>query len=266
MQYPKKALCTHLSRISLGCLLTLMGSQLIAAEIEFNAPTGGWRNDKNNGSTYTQSVNYPASSVNTANGTQTGFLIKGKIKDHQKNSKPHTLIVNGTAMPQHIENDGSFSRPYAFAQGSNSVEMRSPDGKTSKQVQFYDTSSGTRPKLRVFLSWSTNHTDLDLHVVTPDGKHAYYADRVLPNGGALDVDVTTGYGPEIFSMPTPLTGTYLVYLNYYGGNQDDKKDTITVADITILTNEGTANEKKQTFKVPMRKAGELTLVKSFQYP
>jgi len=247
-------------------LALLWGGCALAADIEFEQPTGGWRNDAKSNATYTQRINYPASRVNTPERTATGQLIKGKIGDHQKTKQPWQLIVNGTAMPQHVRDDGSFSRPYAFAEGSNSVELRSPNGKISKRVQFYDQSHATRPKLRIFLNWDTNQTDLDLHVVTPDGKHAYYANRVLPNGGALDVDVTTGYGPEIFSMPSPLSGTYLVYLNYYGGYQNESQKLITIADITVLTNEGTPNEKKQTFRIPMRKAGELTLVKAFQFP
>lgn len=252
-----------------GCvagLALLLGSYALAADIQFEQPAGGWRNDPKNSATYTQRINYPASRVNTPENTGTGQLIKGRIDAHQKSRKPYQLIVNGTAMPQHVREDGTFSRPYVFAEGSNSVELRSPDGKTGKRVQFYDMSMAIRPKLRVFLSWDTNQTDLDLHVVTPDGHHAYYANRVLPNGGALDVDVTTGYGPEIFSMPSPLPGTYLVYLNYYGGYQNESEKLITIADITVLTHEGTPDEKKQTFRIPMRKAGEVTLVKSFQFP
>jgi uncharacterized protein YfaP (DUF2135 family) len=41
---------------------------------------------------------------------------------------------------------------------------------------------------------------------------------------------------------------------------------ITTAQVTIVQDEGTAAEKQQTFKVPMRKPGELTLVQSFLMP
>lgn len=248
--------------------LSLLGlalcSSVVMAEnpIEFSTPKGGWRNSQSQ-SQYTQSVQYPASRVNSENFNKQSQLIAGRIKNHVKsNSQPARLIVNGIAMPQHIDDDGSFSRPYAFGRGSNSVELRTADGN-KKRVQFYETNRAmTSPKLRVVLSWDTDNTDLDLHVVTPDGLHSYYGNRVLKNGGALDVDVTTGYGPEIFSSPSPQNGTYLVYLNYYGGDSDS---VITTATMTIISNEGRANEKKQRFRVPMRAAGELTLVKSFRY-
>ena len=41
---------------------------------------------------------------------------------------------------------------------------------------------------------------------------------------------------------------------------------ITVAQVAVIENEGTPSEKQQTFRVPMRKPGELTLVSSFVVP
>ena len=213
-------------------------------------------------------MHYPAVSVSTPQGQGTASMIAGRIRSQPKaaasadENKPRrrrgadgssvgTLIVNGVAMPQRIEADGTFSRPYAFGAGSNSVEVRSARGD-AKRVQFYDSYAGkSRPRLRVVLSWDTDGTDLDLHVVSPDGQH----------GGALDVDVTTGYGPEIYSNPAPVPGTYLVYVNYYGSGSDNS--IITTATVTIITDENTPSERQQTFVVPMRKAGDLTLLRSF---
>ena len=103
-------------------------------------------------------------------------------------------------------------------------------------------------------------------MVTPDGEHCFYGNRVLKNGGALDVDVTTGYGPEIFATPASLEGTYLVFVNYYGGPEGGSEEVLTVATISVILNENTADEKVQTFTVPVRKPGELYLVDQFVYP
>ena len=238
-----------------------------ADTIDFSAPLNGWRNSAGDEARYTQDVHYPAVGVSTPEGQSVNALIAGHIKAAPK-AKPGTsvgtLVVNGTPMPQRIEEDGSFSRPFAFGAGSNSVELRSADG-TKKRVQFYDAYAGkTHARLRIVLAWDTDGTDLDLHVVSPDGVHTFYADRVAPNGGALDVDVTTGYGPEIYSSAAPLHGTYLVYVNYYGSGNSGSD--MTVAQITIITNEDTPNEKSETIRVPMRAAGELTLVKRFVMP
>lgn len=248
----------------LACLQGASAAQ--AGDIDMSAPLNGWRNSGGDNERYTQDVHYPAVAVATPEGQSKLALIAGQIRNtpKQKGKSVGALVVDGTPLPQRIEEDGTFSRPYAFPAGSNGVELRAPDG-SRKRVQFYDAYSGkTEPKLRVVLAWDTDGTDLDLHVVSPDGAHAWYGDRVVPNGGALDVDVTTGYGPEIYSSAAPLKGTYLVYVNYYGSG-GDRRD-MTVAQVTIITNENTPNEKSETIRVPMRKAGELTLVKTFVMP
>jgi len=239
--------------------------QTMAEEISIELPLGGWRYLQGEKIKFTQVVNYPASSVGVQENQSTAAMIKGRIAESLKDQtdKPFTLIVNGIPMPMRIEGE-TFSRPYTFGPGSNNVEVRSPNGNVVSRIQFYEAYSGmTQARLRVMLSWDTDGTDLDLHVVTPDGEHCFYGNRVLANGGALDVDVTTGYGPEIFATPAPLHGTYLIFLNYYGsGGYDD----ITVAQVTIITHENTLDEKVQTVTVPMRSPGELTLISTFVYP
>ncbi len=245
--------------------LAICASAAHADTIDFAAPLNGWRNSAGDEARYTQDVHYPAVAVSTPEGQSVNALIAGHIKSAPKaGTSVGTLVVNGTPMPQRIEEDGTFSRPFAFGAGSNGVELRTADG-TRKRVQFYDAyANKTHARLRIVLAWDTDGTDLDLHVVSPDGVHTYYADRVAPNGGALDVDVTTGYGPEIYSSAAPLHGTYLVYVNYYGSGNSGSD--MTVAQITIITDEGTPNEKSETIRAPMRKAGELTLVKRFTIP
>jgi tetratricopeptide (TPR) repeat protein len=58
------------------------------------------------------------------------------------------------------------------------------------------------PSLRFVLSWETDANDVDLHVFDRHGGHAYYRDSALRSGGKLYADVTTGYGPECFAIPT----------------------------------------------------------------
>jgi uncharacterized protein YfaP (DUF2135 family) len=263
-----------------------------AGQIHLDAPTSGWRNTSidTDPQNFTQEVHYPASDVNTREGQSRMALIAGEIRQAPKPKgtakgvgasqapgddgagpqvAPSTLIVNGVAMPLKVDENGRFSRPYVFGKGANNVEVRSADGSHRAVAQFYEANPNQLPaKLRVVLSWSTDQTDLDLHVLMPDGQHCYYGNRVLDNGAALDVDVTSGYGPEIFESPVAEHGRYFVYVNYYGGEGMDVKGkpaTITVATVTVIANENTVDEKKQSFVVPMRKPGELTLVTSFVY-
>ncbi|MBS4096274.1 MAG: DUF2135 domain-containing protein [Sulfuricella sp.] len=237
--------------------------QPAVAQVDIDTPRGGWRHSAGEAAGFRQQVNYPASSVNAA-GHSTMALIKGRIGATKKEG-PAKLVVNGVAMPLALGVDGGFARPYAFGAGSNGIEVRSADGKQRRQVQFYDAYAGKpQARLRVVLSWDSDGTDLDLHVVSPDGQHVFYGNRVAPNGGALDVDVTTGFGPEIYASVAPPVGVYHVYVNYYGSGPDPQQ--LTVAQVAVVTQEGTLAEKRQIFQVPMRKPGELTLIKSFNYP
>lgn len=244
------------------CVLLIGASQAIAAPVEIELPHSGWRYQEKNVAGFAQQVQYPAVSVN-ANGHSEQALIKGKIANAKKSAKPAKLIVNGVALPLLTKEDGSFARPYAFGSGSNSVEVRAADGNR-KRLQFYDArAEKLQSRIRVVLSWDTPDNDLDLHVISPDGQHVFYAARQAKNGAALDVDVTTGFGPEIYASPTPVKGLYHVFVNYYGAGSN--KDLVTMAQVAIITNENTAQEKQQVFTVPMRRAGDLTLVKSFMY-
>ncbi|WP_460369797.1 YfaP family protein [Pseudomonas sp. Tul1A2] len=258
------------------CTLSALSPAMAADSVKLDTPVGGWRSGapEGEGESFRQTVNYPASSVNTPVGQANTARISGEINAARKDNQPGRLIVNGVSMPLKIDDSGRFDRPFSFPNGSNSVEVRSPDGQQRHRTQFLNTSGGATPaKLRVLLAWDSDGTDLDLHLVTPDGAHIWYGNRSAANGAALDVDVTTGYGPEIFAMPAPIKGQYLVYVNYYGGGYrgddeggDEAVQALTTAQVTVITEEGTPSEKMETFLIPMRTAGELTLVKAFSYP
>ena len=192
----------------------VLGAGPVFAQAEIEAPGGGWREPAERAG-FLQPVHYPASSVNTE-AAHAASLIRGHLRGHR--DKPATLVVNGVAMPLRVEPDGSFARPWSFGSGSNGVEARAGELRARRQFVVAG-DGGPRARLRVVLSWDSDGTDVDLHVVTPGGEHAYWGDRVTPSGGALDVDVTTGFGPEIFAHPAPLSGLYHVYVNYYGAGE-----------------------------------------------
>ena len=259
-------------------LLLLAASCLAQAQVVIDAPIGGWKHSGGESSQHMQDVHYPASRVNAGgrrvrdDGSVAGASIRGRIlgavkseaKDEDKKTRrqPNLLVVNGVSMPLSSGDDGSFARPYSFPPGANSLEVRSANRKHVRRVNFYDANANRqRVGLRVVLGWDTDMTDLDLHVVSPDGAHVFYGNRVGPNGGALDVDVTDGYGPEIYAIPSPPKGLWHIYVNYYGSGEN--KDELTIAQVTLVMHEGTPDEKREMFRVPMRRAGDLTLIKSF---
>ena len=74
----------------------------------------------------------------------------------------------------------------------------------------------TGPSLRFVLHWETDANDVDFHIADSKGGHAYYSSKELPSGGQLYEDVTTGYGPECFTIEgTPTAYPYKLQLHYY---------------------------------------------------
>ncbi|HEX3527739.1 MAG TPA: VIT domain-containing protein [Thermoanaerobaculia bacterium] len=84
--------------------------------------------------------------------------------------------------------------------------LRAEPGRRTEvldRLSAHGASLETEPTLRFVLTWETDANDVDLHVYDRHGGHAYYEHKELPSGGALYADVTTGYGPECFTIPDP---------------------------------------------------------------
>jgi hypothetical protein len=74
------------------------------------------------------------------------------------------------------------------------------------------------PSIRFVLNWETDANDVDFHIYDGVGGHAFYSQKVLPSGGELYADVTTGYGPECFTIRGPAAGRrgpYKLQAQYY---------------------------------------------------
>ena len=74
------------------------------------------------------------------------------------------------------------------------------------------------PSVRFVLTWETDNNDVDFHIHDAKGGHAFYSAMTLPSGGSLYADVTTGYGPECFTVPLPAerrSGPYRLQAHYY---------------------------------------------------
>jgi uncharacterized protein YfaP (DUF2135 family) len=253
--------CFFVSQLIVGLCMFLVMSFGYAKNI--TRPLGGWRYQDSNTADFEQSTHYPASNTNSGNKSER-TLIKGQITAQPKEKGPRKLIVNGANMPLDVDESGQYARPYVFGSGSNSVEIRDTKGNVMSRRQFFEANPTKSPvKLRIILAWDSGNTDVDLHIITPKGEHAWYGQKILPSGGGIDIDATNGYGPEIFATPNPEKGEYQIYVNYYGGNSESQ--IITNTRIILIKDENTLKETQQIFNVPLRRAGELMLVKSFLY-
>ena len=96
--------------------------------------------------------------------------------------------------------------------------------------------------LMLVISWNTDQTDVDLHVVEPTGEECFYSHRNTKMGGYISQDVTEGYGPEMYVLPNAEKGDYEVKVKYFSPNQS-RASAKTKVFASIYKNWGQPNEK-----------------------
>ena len=99
--------------------------------------------------------------------------------------------------------------------------IKAEPGRREEILAKLAEAGGTKeeePSLRFLLSWETDANDVDFHIYDAEGGHAFYSSPELPSGGRLYADVTTGYGPECFTIRLPRdkrSEKYRMEANYY---------------------------------------------------
>ena len=107
------------------------------------------------------------------------------------------------------EDAGLIAAAYAAAVPGKRAEIAEALGRHQLQI-------ASAPSTRFVLYWETDANDVDFHIQDAKGGHAWYSSKRLPSGGELFEDVTTGYGPECFSIPgTAKAGPYRLSIQYY---------------------------------------------------
>ncbi len=119
--------------------------------------------------------------------------------------------------------------------------------------------------LVVTLTWNTDNTDVDLHVIEPSGTEVYYRQPKSASGGALTKDVTDGYGPEMYVHPTPERGSYRVQAKYFSADAG-RLSTRTQVLVTIYQHLGQADEQVIRVQVPLEGQAEVQEVASVVWP
>ncbi|MBP5284772.1 MAG: DUF2135 domain-containing protein [Kiritimatiellae bacterium] len=98
--------------------------------------------------------------------------------------------------------------------------------------------------MRIVLSWDADETDVDLHVLEPDGEEAFYGHRRTKSGGFVSEDVTTGYGPEEYLRKDSKSGKYRILANYYASHRQALTGAAVVT-ATVYTGWGRADERRE---------------------
>ncbi len=120
------------------------------------------------------------------------------------------------------------------------------------------------PELVVTLTWNTDRTDVDLHVIDPTGFECYYGVPRSPIGGGITDDVTQGYGPEMFVLGRAVSGAYIVKANYYGS--DGLRTTLrSRCYATVIRYPGTDREQLSRTSFLLKEASDKYTILRFDW-
>jgi len=185
------------------------------------------------------------------NGWSSDRVITIKGQTNVSNNSVN-VIFNGIPLRLPLAG-GFFERQFVASPGQNNiyVEVLSGDKILNDSVTFY---SKAPPKaMKIVLMWDTDRTDVDLHVTEPTGEVCFYGNRNSKIGGSLDVDVTNGYGPEVYTLAAPTKGVYKISVQYFSDNGNPQ----TGLKVYVVMNEGTPNEVIKEFEGMLTKTGLL---------
>ncbi len=119
-------------------------------------------------------------------------------------------------------------------------------------------------EVRVVLAWDADNTDVDLHVIDPNGEEVFYGHSLSHQGGAITHDATGGYGPEEFALRVAKPGTYRVEANFFGHRQQ-VLTTGTGLMMWLSSGFGTAAQRDRRSTIRVRsERGERVVVGEFE--
>lgn len=163
-------------------------------------------------------------------------LVTGCVKD------AFGFVVPGAT----VRSDGSNYSSAATALTNNigffSVRMKrsaiatltayKPNGQLSNTLQIESTTdnnrlltclvmTGARNAATIKLTWGFQPSDLDSYLYTPSGVRINYSNRGVSSAAPyanLDVDDTSGFGPEVITVSRLMVGTYIYGVDNYSND------------------------------------------------
>jgi len=190
-------------------------------------------------------------------------VVSGTIESGQVLVDRLVIVLNGTTrFEQPVDLDGSFSIPVELATGENTLRFLTKGHDAgSNEIEALNTQldafkliyDSPNSVILATLTWNTNHTDIDLYAIDPVGDYSCYYHMLTMDGGELDFDCITGFGPEHWT----LTGTdtvrwgedYTFRVHYYYDHTNDCPGPAvpTRWTVTILLYEGTQDAVTYTY-------------------
>jgi hypothetical protein len=164
-----------------------------------------------------------AQQVVSGSTTYTRVIVSvGGLTDYYELTLPAGVSSEGILLTAN-ESAPPFTWTFDYAVG----DVTTIGAYASQTVQFITAATGD---IQISVSWNDT-SDVDLHVIDPNGDEVYFGRTNVPSGGRLDIDSNAGcsddrdatHGPgfhknnENIVWPTgsAIPGDYKVFLDYY---------------------------------------------------
>ena len=167
--------------------------------------------------------------------------------------------VKGVGRQLAVSN-GNYSNVIEISSGINTIVALAGVDSAVENNWFKDAPTaileveGTLPpaRLLVTLTWEQDETDVDLYITEPEGETMWFGGSTTGNGLELDIDDTTGFGPEHGTLEVGgndqvQDGNYRIRVHYYS---DDGLDVSATGRVSIVINEG--EEDQNTLNLRFR--------------
>ncbi len=192
--------------------------------------------------------------VSNRNVTLSGTIQSGEVLINELQLQ----VGSRTYPPVSVGINGAFSIPVELLNGVNHIffNTKGNDADEQKIAIANNTTTGDFTLIAdvplsavlMTLTWDSNDTDLDTYVIDPTGDYSAYYHRVTADGGSLDRDITTGYGPEHWTLKTTDVIRYGSPYRFRAHYYSDYGHGPTNYTVTIQLYEGTAREVTYTYR------------------
>ncbi len=172
--------------------------------------------------------------------------VANRLGETQEARDRFEQIVNDSETPDAVRYPAKQRLAQVYRELATKEAAKKPElDESIKQLKL---AGGTENDIKVYLTWDTDRSDVDLWVTNPSGERVFYGHKQGKFGEALYDDVTTGYGPESFTAPHAQGGEYLVQVNYFGAGRANFAEAR--GEVVVVLDEGKADEQK--FVLPYR--------------
>ncbi len=165
-------------------------------------------------------------------------------------------LVADTAVPESVR----YPARQRLAQVYHAIARDQPGEAAAmrRAIAGLGLAGGSENDIKIFLTWDTDRSDVDLWVTNPSGERVSYQRKQGSFGDALYDDVTTGYGPESYTAPRAQPGAYVVQVNYYragSGNLSEAR-----GEVVVVLDEGKPTEQRHVLPYRLFDKGDTVTV------